>query len=446
MLYALIVGLLLGLIGCDPDDAFAQADPCERFVTCTNARPCTQPLNGPSVVCRQPTDADGCKTKAVTRCFPSTGGGVTTTTVRSSTSLFSTTRVPGSTVPTTSRPSTSTTTSLPPQETRFPAVRYGAKDVSRRFDDSQDINFDPITGAPANQYMRMVRALTQHTIYHPALLRAYRDFCPDLLDNAVGRYNVVYGKFTIHYSLKDMPQDYEFHANYIMDLWDGALDLFAECVRGRENELPEEIRILITDTPPPPVEQKKPPGFVAIAGAFDPKRKMQPLTREQCAAADLTHVLHENGSPALRAAHLALTQLARDPYEATLLDIMFVGPIDPTYENPPAGTPAQPGRVAYLTSRLNAAHTGWHAALKCGTGLPPDFVAAWIYNMEHARLHAMRNANVPGYAVRRAVDQDGLTPKCRLRPGIDRKFDPKAGIWVWGPEKYDNHACPVDAL
>lgn len=397
------------------------------------AQECPPPYNNPSdLICQgdgetvstgtaaccdglAPVRDSGCKCRPV---------GPTTTTLPSAT--------------TTTTPTGATTTTLVLGS--FPVARFAPEDLSRSYPASTEIRWDPRDGSYADQYVRQIRVETMHGVIVPAMLRAFRDLpsCRGSLDWAAGVYTTL-GKFVIRYAFRDLPEPYAWEPNYVMDLYQSLLKRLAACADPAD--LSPTLQAVIRSDWSVPDHQDAQPALEMV-GVFDPQHPFAALTSEQCAALAETGRLHDLHAAALlahdaataalyptqiRAAHERFTSLARDPWEATMFDMVFTGEIDVV---PGDGFCTQ-DRADQLTVRTILTHDRWVEAFHCDTGDPPDvvLVAQWMWR--HWREHAIRAACVPDLAFVEPI----FDPE--TEPGLAAVFP----FCVPGPS-YDIHYCP----
>lgn len=333
-----------------------------------------------------------------------------------------------------------TTTTTRPPDALFPVVRYVPADVMLGyFHSSQGILWDPRTGLYADQYQRS-RRVEEFLIVESAAMRAFRDIskCQGNLEWASGLMTVNF-KFFVRYNFRNPGQPYGWHPNYIEDNYAAILKKLRACA------LPSELSPILQDairTDWPQLAHSEPIPENETIGIYDPQRHMEPLTPAQCAALTLVDTVHREQTdavlardmglalelgPMIAAAHVRFTSLARDPWEANMMDLTFPGFIDIVPDDPFCTQQ----RADVLTAETDLAHHNWSLGFHCDTGRAPeqDVIAHWKWR--HMGAHFRRAACIQGMEL---VD-----------PVFDPVVEPEMAAafpkCVDGPN-YDTHGCP----
>lgn len=294
-------------------------------------------------------------------------------------------------------PTTSTPTSTTPPATIPKPLRYDATDVGLRFPDSQEVLWEPRTGLPANQYQALVRLSTIHWELMPELLRLMRD-TPACGVNAgtSGTISDMVGKFFILYSLRPMRAGgtYPVHPNYLWDLPQGIFRRAAQCLRG--TSVPLRLAPLLATGPAGPAHRLSADRSHMGDGLLDPRHKFAPLAPQQCQLLHAAHTAHQDNGDVF-GTQRSLEAAARDPFEQTLLMLIFTGSVDPK---------RSAASVAALTEETKTFHKAWMDCMHCDTGAPPDLTCAWGAALGHARAHFLRAVELPGLLLRTVCPGD----------------------------------------
>jgi hypothetical protein len=385
------------------------------------------------------------------------GSGATTTT----------TTAPGASSTTTTVISSATTTTTLPGSLQ--PVRFSFGDVGRHYPDSQEINWRVDNGERANQYYAWTRIRTLHFIVEPRVFRLMRDIPSCSSPSIMKRISTIPGvdvsKFIFNYVLRPVRsgQPYTVHPNYLWDIPQNWLDVFAKClladpVANAANPLVtldvlqltnlrvEDGRLVEGDLTycDPSVHACTRKGGVAHArksktaglrqGRVDPRVKNKPLTDAQCAALMAMHHAHQAHGQALLARERMCESGPREGQACILAadcgaPCVDAAPIlarevvarqlafESLARNPHEQTlfslifigdidpKRDPAETDVLTQKTLDAHERWMAGFHCDTHEPPDTVAIVEGELEHARAHWLRALDLDGVCLKTICDR-----------------------------------------
>lgn len=307
-------------------------------------------------------------------------------------------------------------------------IRYSAIHLGRHYPASDwilwDARFSP--APPHSQYGANAKAQALHFKYLPAAIRACRDVPsaadnPSLLSYAKSLVETAVGKFFILYSIRPLRAGgpYPFRPNYLWDLPQNLFDKLASALleEPQANALHAAVTQDVLDLCALEVKNDtlvrsklrslthkriSDPNVEKLGGLVGRKLDdRQPLNDAQrllvLRAGDVHHeqavmVLKwcDTGNPMdleaaqilgaeVQRAHMELVASARDLDEATLLEMIFTGDIDPKHD---------PAVVAQFTESLHAWHHQWTEALLV-PGVP-DTTKVWDAVMGHNGEHFKR--------------------------------------------------------